>query len=105
MDWQASRHVRACRTPMVVGLEFYSDPLIEDPEIAVAPAHHGGGCDVLHLLRHNADIGRVAPVIGEAVEADAVVEVPKQHDVMLERDVGSPTAAAASATTASATTA
>jgi len=26
---------------------------------------------------------------GEAVEAEAIIEVPKQHGVMLERDIGS----------------
>src|SRR5262249_52847894 len=51
----------------------------------------------LHLLGDHADIGLVAAVVGEAIEAKAVVEVAEQHDVVLEGDVRAATAAAASA--------
>src|SRR5262249_40663069 len=60
---------------------------------------------VLHLLRHHTHIRLVAAVVGEAVEAEAIIEVPKQHDVMLERDVGPPATAAPAATAEASATA
>ena len=55
----------------------------------------------MHLLRHNADIEFVAAVIGEAIEAEAVVEPAQQGDVVLEPNVGAASAAPAAAATAS----
>src|SRR6185295_8266062 len=58
--------------------------------------------DRLYFLRHHPDIGLVAAEIAEAVIAEAIVQMPEQHDVMLQRDVGASatTSAAAAATTA-----
>ena len=86
------------------GLELHPNHVAEDLEITVAPAHHGAWQDALHLLCHHTHVGLVAAVIGEAVEAEAIGEAPKQHDVMLERNVGSP-ATAAPPTTAEASAA
>ena len=61
-----------------------------------ACGHHG-----LHLLRHHADIGLVAAVVAEAIEAEAVVEMAEHDDVVLQPDVG----LVASATTATSTAA
>src|SRR5262249_56374735 len=77
-----------------------AERVVEDPEVAVATAQHGLGHDGLHLLRHDADVGARAVVIAEAIEAEAVVEPAEQADVVLQRDVGAPAAAAAAESTA-----
>src|SRR5207237_10697850 len=64
--------------------------IVEDPQIAVAAAHHRRGHDRLDFLRHHADIGLVAVIVAEAVEAEAVVEMAKERNVVLEHHVGSP---------------
>ena len=83
-----------------VGAEFQAEPVVVDPEIAVAAARHRVRHHRLHLLRHHADIGLVAAEIAEAVVAEAVVEMAEQDDVVLQRDVGTPATAAATAATA-----
>src|SRR4029079_1627668 len=62
---------------------------------------------VLTFWRHHANIGLLAAVIAEAVEAEPIVEMPEQDDMVLERDVGtsSATAAATAAAAAAATAA
>ena len=55
------------------------------------------------LLRHHADIGPLAAVIGEAIIAQAVLQMTEQDDVVLERDVRA--ASAATSTTAAESTA
>ena len=69
-------------------------------------AHDRVGHDRLHLLRHYADIGLVAAVVGKTIEAEPIVEMAEQPDVFLQRDVGAPSTAtaAAAATTATAET-
>ena len=100
------RHVRARRDPMLVGLEFDAKLLVIDPQIAVLTARNRFWCNGLHFLRHHADIGALAAVVAEAIVAEAVVEMAKQDDVMLERDVRTSAAtAAATASSAAATTA
>src|SRR5262249_17030842 len=100
---RAGRHACAGGKPLPVGLERHADPVVENPEIASASAHHCFGHHRLHLLRHHTHIGAVAAVVGEAIEAEAVVEVAQQGDVVLETDVGPTSAAAAAAATAAAT--
>jgi hypothetical protein len=68
----------------------------------VAPRH----CcrrDPRDFLRHDTHIGLVAAVIAEAIEAKAIVQITKKNDVVLQSDVGTPSATAA--TTATTTTA
>src|SRR4029079_15132928 len=57
---------------------------------------------VLTFWRHHANIGLLAAVIAEAVEAEPIVEMPEQDDMVLERDVGTSSATAAAAATAGA---
>src|SRR5206468_2461655 len=57
---------------------------------AVAAAHHRRGHDCLDLLRHDTDVGLVAAVVAKAVEAEAVIEVAEEGDVVLKHHVGSP---------------
>src|SRR6266699_5300132 len=80
----------ARRDPLVVGLELQAELVVEDAQIAIAAAHHRRGHDCLNFLRHDADIDLVAVIVAEAVEAEAVVEVAKEGDVVLEHHVGSP---------------
>src|SRR6266849_5132268 len=80
----------ARRDPLVVGLELQAELVVEDAQIAIAAAHHRRGHDCLDFLRHDADIDLVAVIVAEAVEAEAVVEVAKEGDVVLECHVGSP---------------
>src|SRR5262245_6165645 len=98
------RDACARRDPLLVGLELHPKPLVEDPQVAIATAHDRVWHDGLHLLRHEADIGLVAAVVTEAIEAEAVVEPAEQRDVVLERYVGAPAATATPAPAAAATT-
>src|SRR5205814_2916716 len=75
---------------LVVGLELQADLVVEDAQIAVAAAQYRRGHDCLDLLRDHADIGLVAAVVAEAVEAKAVVEVAEKREVVLKHHVGSP---------------
>ena len=54
----------------------------------------------LHLLRHDADVGCVAAVVSEAIEAKTVAETPEQHDIVFEAHIRAPTAATAAPATA-----
>ena len=70
------------------------------PEIAVAAALDGVGPHCIDLLRHHADIGLVAAVVGKAIVAESVFQMAEQHNVVLERDVRSASAATSAATAA-----
>src|SRR5580700_4711100 len=85
---------------MRVTLERHAELVVVHTQIAVAAARGRFRHDLLHLLGHDADIGLVAAVVAEAIEAEAVVEMAEQRDVVLEPDVGS--ASATAATTAAA---
>src|SRR5215467_11884275 len=78
------RHPGTRRNPVLVGLEFDAEPVVEDAQGAVAIMHH--------LLRHHADVGAVAAVVAEAIVAEPVGKMAEQNDIVLERDVGSSTA-------------
>src|ERR1700738_141366 len=90
LNWCAGRDMSARRGPLVVGLELQAELVVEDTQIAVAAAQYRRGHNCLDFLRHHADIGLVAAVVAEAVEAEAVIEVADEGDVVLEHDVGSP---------------
>ena len=87
-----------------MGAEFQTEPVVVDTEITVAAARHRLRQHRLHLLRHHADIGPAASEIAEAVVSEAVVEMTEQHDVVFQRDVGTPAATASAETAASAAT-
>jgi len=94
------------RNPLVICLKFQTELLVEDPQITIGAALDRFGDNCLHFLRHDADIRRVAAVVDEPIEAEAVVEASKQGDVVLEPYIGPPTPATAttSSTPAPATT-
>src|SRR6187397_2742108 len=88
--------------PLVVGLEWQPKLFVVDTQVAVVTADDSIRPHGLNFLRHYADITLVAAVVAEAIEAEAIVEMPEQDDMVLERDVGtsSATATAAAATAA-----
>src|SRR5215475_3432069 len=100
-DRRDGRDPRTRCDPLIVGLELEAEPIVEDAQVAVAPAHDCLRHDGLHVLRHHADIGLVAAVVAEAIEAEAVVEMAEQRDVVLQRNIGPPSAAAAKTAAAS----
>src|SRR4249919_1579382 len=90
--------------PIAVFLEFDPEPVVVDPEIAVAAARYCVRHHALDLLRHHADIGRAAADVAEAVVAKTVGEVTERNDIVLQRDIGAPAAAPAAAKTAASAT-
>jgi hypothetical protein len=101
-DW----HLRARGNPLLVSLKLDAYLVVEDPQVAILPPRHCVRLNHLHILRHHADVSSVAAVIAEAIKADTIAEMTEKNDVMLDRDVRSPSAAAAAtAATAAATAA
>jgi len=72
--------------------------------LVVAAAHDRIGPDRLHFLRQHADIGLVAAVVDEAIEAQAVVKMTDERDVVFERDVRASSPATTTTTFAATTT-
>src|SRR5438552_1294113 len=89
--------------PLVVALELQSELVIEDLQVAVAAARDRLRHDRQNFLRHHADMGLVAAVVAESIEAEAVVEMAMQRDVVLEHHIGSPATAGAAAPAATTT--
>src|SRR5262249_57725240 len=85
------RHPGTRRNPVLVGLEFDAEPVVEDAQGAVAITHHRLRHHSLHLLRHHTDVGAVAAVVAEAIVAEPIGKMAEQNDIVLERDVGSST--------------
>src|SRR6185436_3933111 len=90
--------------PLVVGLEWQPKLFVVDTQVAVVTADDSIRPHGLNFLRHYADITLVAAVVAEAIEAEAIVEMPEQDDMVLERDVGTSSATATAAACARATT-
>ena len=70
--------------PLIVTFELQTKPLIIHPQISVATTGDRLWHDLLHFLRHHADIGDITTVVAEAIEAEAVLEMTKQRDIVLE---------------------
>src|SRR5271165_5164986 len=83
--------------PLVIGLKFEAELVVKDPQVTVLAARDRLRHNRLHLLSDNSDIGCLATVINEAIEAEAVVEMSKKGDVVLKPEIGPPWASAASA--------
>src|ERR1700759_3189343 len=96
-SWSTPRSrgdLRAAGEPVLVGLEFHAELVVIDAQVAVAASrdrlrHHG-----LHFLGDDANEFLVAAEIAEGVEAEPVVEMAEQHDVVLQCDVGASATAA-----------
>src|SRR5262245_16437135 len=89
--------------PFLVCLELDAKPVIEDSQGAVAVAHNSFGHHCLHFLRNHADVRTVAAVVAEAIVAKALCKMPEQNDIVLDHDVGPPSAATTAATAATTT--
>src|SRR5689334_7091979 len=89
---------------MVVCLHAQAKPVVQHDQVAVPTAYDCIRHYCLHLLRNDADIGLVAAIVAEPIEAKTIVEIAEQRDVMFEHDIRPPTATAPPATTAAATT-
>ena len=88
--------------PLLVGLKLDTYLVVEDPQIAILALRDCVRLNHLHILRHNTDIGFVAAIVAEAIEANAVGKMTEKNDIVLERDVRSPSTAATGATGATA---
>src|ERR1700733_7259006 len=92
-DHGGARDFCSRRQPRVVGLEFDAKLVVVDAEITVAALRDGLRHHGLHFLRHYADIGSIAAVVGETIETKTVIEAAEQHDVVLEPNVGATSSA------------
>ena len=90
---------------MIVGLEGYAELVVKDSQIAVSIARNRLRHDRLHFLCDHPDIGFIAAVVIEAIETKTVVEVAEQDEVVLEPDIGPPTASSSTARAHAATAA
>jgi hypothetical protein len=90
---------------MFVTLEFDADLVVVHAQVTIGVTDYCLRHHLLHFLRHDADIGAIAAVIAEPIVPKAIGEMAKQDDVVFDRYVGSPSAAATStaSTTAEAT--
>src|SRR4051794_62142 len=105
LNRSARWHVCARMQPLGVGLEGHADLVVEDPQLAVGTLRHRLRHHCLHFLRHAADVTRMAAVVDKAIEAEAVVEIAEERDVVLQRHVRTPATATTATTTAPATSA
>src|ERR1700722_16649951 len=96
------RNLRSRSEPVRIAFERHTELVVVHTQIAVAAARDRFRHDLLHLLGHDADIGLVAAVVAETIEAEAIVDVAEQSDVVLEPDIRSASAAAATTTAATA---
>ena len=55
---------------------------------------------MLHLTRHHPDIGGVTAVVDEPIVAEAVLQPPDEHDIVLQAQIRAATSAPAAPSTA-----
>src|SRR5579864_7340828 len=95
-SWRCLRLRVAAREPFSPRHECNPETRVVDPKVSVAAPGDRLRHDLLHLLRHDADIGcAVAALVAEAVEGNAAVEADEGDDRLLETEVGEVTATAA----------
>ena len=73
------------RSPFVPGPEARSETRVIDAQIAIVSAHHRIRVDGRDLLRHDPDIGGVAPQIAVAIEIKTVTDLPDTRNVTPQR--------------------
>ena|ERR1700680_2567035 len=78
LNWCSSRDTCAGPDPSAIRLKPDAYLIVEDAQIAVAAAHHRRRQDCLHFLCDDANVGFVAAVVPEPVEAEAVVKAAKE---------------------------
>ena len=93
------------RVPLIVRLEFQTQLVVVNSQVAVTSARYRLWRYLRNLLGNDPNIGCVAAVIAEAVETKSVVEITDQNHVVLKSDVRTASATTAAAATATATSA
>ena len=90
------------RDPLIVGLHSDSELIVANSQVSIAITQNRVRLDGLNFLSHDADVGRAAAVIHEAIEPHAAVETADERYIVFETDVGPPSTAttAEAATTA-----
>jgi hypothetical protein len=83
--------------PLVPGLQPQAKAPVIDTQIPVRAAQNRLGLHRRDFLRHDPNVGRVAPQVAIAIEIDAAVEFSHLRDVTLQANVGWLAAAAAAA--------
>src|SRR5262245_49607647 len=68
--------------PPVVGLEVEPKLVVADPQVSVRTAVDRRRHDFLHVLRHHPNVGLRAAIVDEPIEAETVVEITQQSDVV-----------------------
>ena len=91
------------RVPLIVTLKFQTKLVVVHSQVPVASARHRLWRYLLNLLGNDANIGRVAAVIAETVQAKPIVEITNQNDVVLQSNIRAASAAATAATATAAT--
>jgi hypothetical protein len=90
---------------LLVSLKLDAELVVEHSQIAILPARDRFRRNGLHFLCDNAYIGALAAVIAEAIKPETISEMAEENDIMLKRDVRSPSAATSTAATTTATAA
>ena len=88
----------------LVSPEFQTELFVVDAKMAVAAARYCLGHQRQHFLRDHPDIGLAAAEIAEAIIAKAIAEMAELHDVVLQRNIGTPTTTASATESASTAT-
>src|SRR5215470_924098 len=100
---KAGRYDGAGREPTIIRLELHAENVVANPQVTIAATQHRFGHHGLNFLCDHTDVGLVAAIVAEAIEAEAVVEPAEQRDVVLEQHVGMASAAFPTALPAAAT--
>jgi hypothetical protein len=83
---------------VIVCFKLQTKFLIEHPQVTVGPARDRLRNHLLHFLSQDAHVNLAAAVVAEAIEAQAVVESDQEDNVVLQPDVGTPSASATTTT-------
>jgi len=75
------------RQPIVPGLEGCSKPPIVNVQVTVRLPHDGIRLDGPDLLRKHANIDLIAPIILEAIKANATCQAADPNDVVLQLNI------------------
>ena len=74
--------------PLVPSLQPQAETRIIDVQIPVRAAQNRLGLHRRDFLRHDPNVGRVAPLVPIAIEIDAPVEFSDLRDIALQANVG-----------------
>ena len=86
--------------PLTIALESNAKHVVVDAEITVGADYNSSRRHDLHFLRDHTYVGLLTAIIAEPVEADPIVKMTEQLDVVLQVKVGTSTTSAAPSTAA-----